>query len=786
MSRWLGAYSVWVERGPAWVLLGLLGVTALLAWQLPQLEIQNDLQTFYPDDPLTRTYRHVTETFGAGDFSRTLYVRFSPRTGHSLTSPQAILEMEAVLEALRGVPGVERAYGLPDLVKLITSGLHGGDPSYSKLPVEGTLGYSFEEVIRLTLLRLASANDLLSLRETALAWARLFPGADLMEAARKAQEALRPLIASAEATRIELLSYGTAIQTFNAATAQDLRLLAPAALIAMGLILLWAFYRRKGSLPLWNLGLPLAVVGLAAIWTFGLMALTETPLNFLMLAVLPLLLGVGLDDSLHLLHRYERERERGANPQEALRCALTRTGRALWLTTLSTIAGFAALLFAPSPPVRAFGLLATFAMGSAFLVTLTLVPAVKHLIGERHQTIPVAIGNPSHSRNSTRRLERLVRPRWAGLWLLAVGALGLFAYAHGQGLKVYPYDLRWLLPPQNSQVRLYEQINEEFRTYDQVQVLLEGDVARLEVMRALSQRLAPALASSPYVRRVEHIARWLDDVRYTNSKADARFMEEFPVSPDRAYRDLLDWARTQPALKGRVRSLIFRAPDGRYAVTVVRVDVLRAHEPEELAVITKDLTRRIEEVRPELEALGLKVSYTGSPYLEALSLRALKEGFFTSMAWAFALVGLVLILAFRSVMWGLVCLVPMALVMALELATIRWLGVRISASTAIVAALGIGLGVDYTIHLAQRIRESGRISDYMEIARPLLAAAGTTLVAFISLTLGQIPWNRDFGLLVATAIAYALLTALAVFPAILCVLSRWMLPKPSEALGGRR
>jgi len=52
--------------------------------------------------------------------------------------------------------------------------------------------------------------------------------------------------------------------------------------------------------------------------------------------------------------------------------------------------------------------------------------------------------------------------------------------------------------------------------------------------------------------------------------------------------------------------------------------------------------------------------------------------------------------------------------------------------------------------------------------------------------LGQIPWNRDFGLLVATAIAYALLTALTVFPAILCVLSRWILPKPSEALGGRR
>lgn len=817
MFRWLSIYTSWVERGAGWVLAALAGITLLLVLQLPSLQIHNDLQSFYPDDPVTRTYRTISETFGADRFPRAIYVRFAPRTDGGVTSPQAILEMEAVLNALRGVPGVHAAKGLPDLVKMISSGLHGGDPAYALLPVDGDpLGYSFAQVIQLTVQRLSSVQEYLAPQGTALVLAQVEDEADILKVAARVEIALAPLMASAQATRVELMSYGASIRTFNAATAQDLRLLLPLVAALMALILGWTFRLKKTawltlllliatiafiSWPVaagawrWGLGgllavvvalslrqlrevyLPLAVVGIAMLWTFGLMALSGVTLSFLMIAVFPLLFGVGLDDALHLLMRFRQEAQSGKDRREAFRNAMLHTGRTLWYTTLTTMAGFGALIFSTSPPVRAFGLLATFAMLSAFVVTLTLIPAVQQLFDGSEQESVRITDRPFLA------LKILTQPRSAWIWLLLVGVFGIFAYANGQNLKVFPYDVRWLLPAQNDQVRLYGQINEEFKNYDQVQILIRGDVARLAVMRALNQTLTPALRSSPHVRQVRHIGRLLDDVRFSDAQAETQFMKDFQSDPDRAYQNLLEKAGQHPALQSRLRALIHHDDTLFYDQTVVRVDVLRAHEPEAVSSITADLTQRLERVRPELEALGLEISLSGSPFLEALSLKALKEGFFQSIGLAFILVGAVLILLFRSLIWGLVCLLPMALVMALELATIHWLGLRISASTALVAALGIGLGVDYTIHLAQRVRETGEIvAASVAVSRTLLAASGTTLAAFLTLMLGQIPWNRDFGILAGTAVAYALIVTLWVFPALLTVAKPWLFRSQMEAL----
>jgi len=857
MKRWLNAYASWLERGSGWVLVTVLLLTAFFLWQLPQLNVRNDLQTFYPDDALTRSYAHIAATFGGDRFPQTLFVRFSPRAG-SLTSPQAVQEMEQVITALERVPGVQSARGLPDLVKLISSGLHGGDPAFAVLPIEGDpLGYSFAQVIQLATQRLSATRDYLSGQNTALVLARIDPEANLLSVSRAAESALEPVAASARATHIRWMGYGSALRQFNAITARDVRTLLPLTAALMALVLLLSFrlpfgawltlaalvatlnaWSLAGAVTLWHAGavslalglglaalwrgmwlpgrnakiavaalglavlalgagvawtyglgllalalvacsfrqlrevyLPLLVVGVAAVWTFGLMALSGVSLSFLMVAVLPLLLGVGLDDSLHLLHRYRQALNRVGQRQLALQQALVNTGGALWLTTLTTVAGFAALLIAPSPPVRAFGLLAMAAMVCAFVVTLTLVPALEQRFtgaaaGRVARLVP----------NGWERLARhLIRPRWAKVWLSAVALLAVVAAFNGQQLKVYPYDLRWMLPAKSEAVRLYGQINAEFKNYDQVQLLLQGDVARLEVMRTLNQVVAPALAASPYARGVRHIGRLLDDVRYADPEAEARFSRDFQASPNAAYRHLLDRAHLQPAVRQRFEGLVQRDDAGRYVATVVRVDVVRAHTPEQVAAITADLRRRVQTVRPDLEALGITLSLTGSPFLEALSLTALKRGFFNSMALAFALVGAVLALAFRSWLWGAVCLVPMGLVMAFELATIRLLGLRISASTALVASLSIGLGVDYTIHLTTRVRESGNIAlGFGQVLPTLLSASGTSLAAFLVLVLGQIPWNRDFGVLAATAIVFALGVSAFVYPALLALLRPWL------------
>ena len=88
------------------------------------------------------------------------------------------------------------AKGLPDLVKLISSGLHGGNPEFAVLPVDGDpLGYSFAQVIQLTTQRLSSVQDFVSPQVTGLVVAQLSQQADILEISERVQRAIEPIAA---------------------------------------------------------------------------------------------------------------------------------------------------------------------------------------------------------------------------------------------------------------------------------------------------------------------------------------------------------------------------------------------------------------------------------------------------------------------------------------------------------------------------------------------------------------------------------------------------------------
>lgn len=282
-----------------------------------------------------------------------------------------------------------------------------------------------------------------------------------------------------------------------------------------------------------------------------------------------------------------------------------------------------------------------------------------------------------------------------------------------------------------------------------------------------------ALSRSPYIRKVASVAQLLDDVRRANPKLEGEFTERFlQEGDDVAYLFLLDYVFSRPDLRAQAEGLVHRDDGGDYTAAVIRADVLRYHRYEQAKEVADDLTARVAPLLTELEGLGLKVQMTGSPYLTEISLRTLREGFFQSMGLAFLLCFGAIALILRSALWGAVSVVPMALVMGLELGTIKLLGIKINASTATVAAISIGLGVDYAIHLVQRFREERDLGwATSRTGEALFGSCSTTIAAFFALILGEILWNRDFGLLAGTAIFYAFAITVLILPALLALLS---------------
>jgi hopanoid biosynthesis associated RND transporter like protein HpnN len=107
-----------------------------------------------------------------------------------------------------------------------------------------------------------------------------------------------------------------------------------------------------------------------AVLTLGLMRLTGVQFNLANLVVLPLILGIGVVDGVHVLHRNREEPECGKN------VISKSTGQAVILTSLTTMIGFGSLMVADHQGVYSVGLVLMLGVGSCMITSITLLPAL--------------------------------------------------------------------------------------------------------------------------------------------------------------------------------------------------------------------------------------------------------------------------------------------------------------------------------------------------------------------------------------------------------------------------
>lgn len=145
------------------------------------------------------------------------------------------------------------------------------------------------------------------------------------------------------------------------------------AFLAFGIVLLVVFVQHRSILQTLIVIAPLAV---ALSWTVGLMELLHIKLGFFNIVILPVIIGIGIDDGIHHYHRY-REEGRGS-----VLHSLRYTGGAMWATSTTTCVGFGGMLMSQHQGLNTMGELALIGIGCAWLATVTVQPALI-LLAER-------------------------------------------------------------------------------------------------------------------------------------------------------------------------------------------------------------------------------------------------------------------------------------------------------------------------------------------------------------------------------------------------------------------
>ena len=87
-------------------------------------------------------------------------------------------------------------------------------------------------------------------------------------------------------------------------------------------------------------------------------------------------LGIAVDDTIHFLVCYQRERRGGSGSETAIRTTLERVGKALVMTTVALVAGHGVVLFSGFPAIQKFGLLTAITLAAALAGDLVILPAL--------------------------------------------------------------------------------------------------------------------------------------------------------------------------------------------------------------------------------------------------------------------------------------------------------------------------------------------------------------------------------------------------------------------------
>ena len=310
---------------------------------------------------------------------------------------------------------------------------------------------------------------------------------------------------------------------------------------------------------------------------------------------------------------------------------------------------------------------------------------------------------------------------------------------------------RYMLQPTNG-----EPVRMEFFSYAHREPALLRRLAGLrEFIKARpADAVGGALGAADYVATTRFMVRPLD--------TNAHRIPDTPLEVKTLW-DQYRMARGSERLR--------QAVDTNYAVSLMTV-FLRDANYVGTARLMEDI-RRYE--REELAPHGIKLAFAGDVAVSQSLIQRIVSTQVNSLASSLLGIFVVVLVLGRSVRGGIFCVLPSALAVLANFAVMGWAGIPLGVATSMFAAMTLGMGVDFAIHLVERLqaaRSGGAGADeavtaaLRSVGPPMMINALGIALGFGILMLSQVPANARLGALVVLGVVNCVVATLLVLPAL--------------------
>ena len=510
----------------------------------------------------------------------------------------------------------------------------------------------------------------------------------------------------------------------------------------------------------------LAAVGVAIVWSFGLMGWLGWPQTAVTQALAPFIAVVGICNAVHLIARYACEVEQvgalpGAPRTAAMLAAARDIGGSCLIASATTAAAFGSFATSLAQSFLHFGVVAAFGVMSALVLCFWLLPVC--LVG-----IPLGGGSASMTSLSWRRaLELVVDGAQRRCGLVLGGTLMLCAFA-GVGLSRLrvEVDVYHLFGEQTRVVRWIRFVEEHLRNPDTLDVVLtlpeNREIEDPEVLGSIAQ-LSRSLAALPGLGEARSLLgplRWISRLLHQDDPAF-----EKPAATAAGNAALLArLAREDPRALDR-----WLSPDRRRVRVQVEVPA-GAHSYNQ---------RALERVQRMLAAgwlHGFRAELGGPVTVFVQMVEEAQRTQLSSFASAALVVAVMVAVFLRSVCWALAAMLPMLFPVLMTLGAMGLAGVYLDLGTAMIAAVVLGIAIDDTVHLLTGYRRrlaagcppvAAIRAAVLHVGRAVVSTSLALSLGLFVLTLSSWESVASFGFLSGVAILIALVADLVILPAVI-------------------
>ncbi|MBV1871655.1 MAG: MMPL family transporter [Gammaproteobacteria bacterium] len=539
------------------------------------------------------------------------------------------------------------------------------------------------------------------------------------------------------------------------------------------IVVLFALFRRLSGVVV-----PMAVVMLSMISTFGLMAWVGVAFTVATQILPSFLIAVAVGATVHLLVIFYRSFDAGADKREAICYAANHSGSPIAMTSITTAIGFLSFLSADLEPVVNLGWVSACGIMFVFFYTMTLVPITLGFSDIKRREVVDNSGKAEKS-HFDRILEGTAEISINNPGkVLSISCVIMVVSFFGATLVEVSYNpLNWF--PEDKAVRINtEHLNDKLKGVNTFEIVfdtgVENGVYNPEFLKGLErakEQILPLSEDTVFIGKVHSIADVIKEINQALNNNDPKYYQ-IPETREMIAQQFLLFENTG---SDDLEIIV----DSQFRETRMTIKV-----PWENASKYVVLLPKIEAVLDSMFPPTIKIGITGVGTLYGEVLKEITTSTLESYMIALLVISGLMIVFLGGFRVGLLSMIPNVAPIVITMGFMGYAGVTLNIFTMLIGSIAIGLAVDDTIHFMHNYKRNyfmyGR--DSSKAVKETLLGSGramlvTTLVlstGFLVFTASSMSNLSEFGLITGMSIILALLSDFFLAPAIVILLSKYI------------